>query len=151
MVSCTLMCSAEPPVACVIAQEGLPKSVLVPPHGAAFCGSPRSSSISHDAGASSLKCAWVATGTSRRTRASTIRVNAFIGSSLCESGLIEGQQLAPCTFGVGLAVDRHARRRRHIAHAPAVLRRIDLDFRRHLGGFEGGLQFVLRIGLSLVV
>src|SRR5215471_3118986 len=141
MVSCTLMCSAEPPVACVTAQEGLPKSVLVPPHGAAFCGSPRSSSIIHDAGANSLKCACVATGTSRRTTASTARVNAFIGSSLRESGLIEGQQLAPRAFRVGLAVDRHACRRRHVAHAPAVLSGIDLDLGGHLGGFERRLQF----------
>src|SRR5215470_15464784 len=134
MVSCTLMCSAEPPVACVTAHVGLPKSVLVPPHGAAFCGSPRSSSTSHDVGASSLKCACVAAGMNTRPMAITAGVRPFIGSSLRKGGLVECEQLAPGALGVGLAVDRHACRSRHVAHAPAMLCRINLDFGGHIGG-----------------
>src|SRR5438105_1538133 len=63
MVSITLRCSFDPPTACVTASLGFPQSVFVPPHGPAFCGSPRSSSISHDAGSTSLKCARATTGT----------------------------------------------------------------------------------------
>src|SRR5215831_3388129 len=110
MVSCTLMCSADPPVALVTAHVGLPKSVLVPPHGAAFCGSPRSSSMSHDGGASSLKCACVATGIRASATARANRLNAFIGCSLCESGFVEREQLAPRALRVGFAVDRRGGR-----------------------------------------
>src|SRR5580765_5268454 len=118
MVSCTLMCSAEPPVACVTAHDGLPKSVFVPPHGAAFCGSPRSFSISQDAGASSLKCACVATGASTRATTRANRIGVFIGDSSGECRLVQGQQLSPRAFRIGLAVDRRGAPG-EVAHAPA--------------------------------
>jgi len=43
------------------------------------------------------------------------------------------------------------RRRGHVAHAPAVLGGINLDFRRHLGGGHCFTKLVLRVGLLHVV
>src|SRR3954470_3594977 len=69
-----------------------------------------------------------------------------------ERGLVERDQLAPRLFSVGLAVDRLAvRLLRHVGHAPAVLRRIDLDLGRHLCRRERLAQLVFRFGLPLVV
>ena len=61
MVSCTFRCSFEPPVTLVIASLGLTSGTA--PHGADFCGSPRSLSTIQDAGSSSLKCACTPAGT----------------------------------------------------------------------------------------
>src|SRR5580765_462910 len=74
------MWSLDPPTALVIMYVGLPKSTLVPPHGAVFCGSPRSFSMIHEVGSSSLKCAWATAGTIPTSAAKTsrVRVELFI-------------------------------------------------------------------------
>src|SRR5437867_2044205 len=65
--------------------------------------------------------------------------------------LVQRDQFAPRAFGLDLVVDRRAVLHRHVGHAPAVLRRIDLDFHRNAGLREALPQLVLRVGLSLIV
>src|SRR5436309_2521368 len=78
------MCSLEPPTALLTTLVGVPQSVLVPPQGPAFWGSPRSPSTSHDVGSRSLKCAWVTVGTipasipASTAKTRRVRVGLFI-------------------------------------------------------------------------
>src|SRR5262249_24739002 len=84
-----------PPVACVTAKLGLPQSVFEPPHGPAFWGSPRSFSISHEAGSMSLKCACVTAGKSASPPATTsARANAFIRASCPRPRAFQAGRLA---------------------------------------------------------
>src|SRR5580765_4354951 len=87
MVSCTLRCSFEPPTALLRAKLGLPQSALVPPHGPAFCGSPRSFSTIHDAGSTSLKWAKAAldAATISPATTSTNREDCFTSKLLSAS------------------------------------------------------------------
>src|SRR2546430_2710021 len=70
---------------------------------------------------------------------------------LCESHLVQSDQLAPRAFGFGPAVDRRAVFSRHIRHAPTVPGWIDFDFRRDLRRGKRFSELVFRVRLALVI
>src|SRR6476661_3020167 len=87
MVSRTLRCSFEPPVTLVTASLAFTSGTA--PHGAAFCGSPRSFSTIQVAGSSSLKWAWTTAGAAVAaavTSANSTRADFFIDIPSLESG-----------------------------------------------------------------
>src|SRR5207249_12028287 len=70
---------------------------------------------------------------------------------LCESHLVQSDQLAPRPFGFGLAVDRRAVFSRHIRHAPTVPGWIDFDFRRYLRRGQRFSELVFLVGFAMCV
>src|SRR5437773_12259762 len=91
---------------------GLPQSVLVPPQGPAFCGSPRSFSTIHETGSRSLKWPYAAAGTTAISTANARRNLAECFMDMFSFGALTARALSvffetPALAYASLAVLTH--------------------------------------------